>query len=119
MLRVDVSYLPQHCWTSTGPLGIRDAWGFFCSGVAAPRSQCFNARNGHQGRNPGADWHGRTRDVARTYREALRRERKDLPAYNNALSVYLGHFPTMGHDAGRQAVAEIIATDFRDRDRAN
>ena len=61
---------------------------------------------------------GATRDVARTYREALRREGKDLPAYNRALSVYLGHFPTVSHDSARQAVAEIIATDFRDRDRA-
>ncbi len=61
---------------------------------------------------------GATRDVARTYREALRREGKDLPAYNKALSVYLGHFPTMSHDAARQAVDEIIATGFRDRDRA-
>ena len=59
-----------------------------------------------------------TRDVARTYREALRREGKDLPAYNKVLSVYLGHFPTMSHDAARQAVAEIIAADFRDRGRA-
>ncbi len=33
-----------------------------------------------------------------------------------ALSVYLGHFPTMSH--ARQAVAEIIAADLRDRDRA-
>ncbi len=61
---------------------------------------------------------GATRDVARTYREALRRGGKDLPAYNAALSVYLGHFPTTSHDAARQAVAEIIAADFRDRDRA-
>ena len=61
---------------------------------------------------------GATRDVARTYREALRREGKDLPAYNRALSVYLGHFPTMSHDVARQAVAEIIAADLRDRDRA-
>ncbi len=61
---------------------------------------------------------GATRDVARTYREALRREGKDLAAYNRALSVYLGHFPTMSHDAARQAVAEIIAADFRDWDRA-
>ncbi len=61
---------------------------------------------------------GATRDVARTYREALRRGGKDLPAYNRALSVYLGHFPTMSHDAARQAVTEIIAADFRDRDRA-
>ncbi len=61
---------------------------------------------------------GATRDVARAYREALRREKKDLPAYNTALSVYLGHFPTMSHDAARQAVAEIIAADLRDRDRA-
>ena len=37
---------------------------------------------------------GVTRDVARTYREALQREGKDLPAYDLALSVYLGHFPT-------------------------
>ena len=35
-----------------------------------------------------------------------------------ALSVYLGHFPTMSHDAARQAVAEIIAADSRDRGRA-
>ena len=42
---------------------------------------------------------GVTRDVARTYREALQREGKDLPAYNMALSVYLGHFPTVSHDA--------------------
>ena len=61
---------------------------------------------------------GATRDVARTYREALRREGKDLPAYNMALSVYLGHFPTMSHDAARQAVDEIIAADFRDWERA-
>jgi len=61
---------------------------------------------------------GATRDVARTYREALRREGKDLPASNTALSVYLGHFPTMSHDAARQAVAEIIVADFQDRDRA-
>ncbi len=59
---------------------------------------------------------GNTRDVARAYREALRREKRDLPAYNMALSVYLGHFPTMSH--ARQAVAEIIAADLRDRDRA-
>ena len=59
-----------------------------------------------------------TRDVARAYREALRREKKNLPAYNRALSVYLAHFPTMSHDAARQAVTEIITADFRDRDRA-
>ena len=59
-----------------------------------------------------------TRDVARAYREALRREKKDLPAYNRALSVYLGHFPTMSHDAARQAVTEIITADLGDRDRA-
>ena len=40
------------------------------------------------------------RDVARTYREALQREGKDLPARNMALKVYLGHFPTVSHDAG-------------------
>ena len=62
---------------------------------------------------------GATRDVARAYREALRREKKDLPAYNTALSVYLGHFPTMSHDAARQAVAEIIAADFQSRDRGH
>ena len=62
---------------------------------------------------------GATRDVARTYREALGREKKDLPAYNKALSVYLGHFPTMSHDAARQAVAEIIAADFQDRERGH
>ena len=61
---------------------------------------------------------GATRDVAKTYREALRREKKDLPAYNQALSVYLGYFPTMSHDAARHAVAEIIAADIRERDRA-
>ncbi len=66
----------------------------------------FSARRDHT---------GPTRDVARVYREALRREKKDLPAYNTALSVYLGHFPTMSHDAARQAVAEIIAADVRDR----
>ena len=60
---------------------------------------------------------GATRDVTRTYREALRREKRDLPAYNTALSVYLGHFPTMSHGAARQAVADIIAADHRDRDR--
>ena len=54
-----------------------------------------------------------------TYREALRREKKDLPAYNTALSVYLGHFPTMSHDTARQAVAEIIAADFQSRDRGH
>lgn len=59
-----------------------------------------------------------TRDVAKTYREVLRREKKDLPAYNQALSVFLGYFPTMSHDAARRAVAEIVATDFRTRDRA-
>ncbi len=62
---------------------------------------------------------GATRDVARTYREALRREGRDLPAYNTALSVYLGHFPTMSHDAARQAVAEIIAADFQNRERGH
>ena len=44
---------------------------------------------------------GATRDVARTYREALRREGKDLPAYNTALSVYLGHFPPAMMPHGR------------------
>ncbi len=58
-----------------------------------------------------------TRDVARTYREALRREGKDLPAYNLALSVYLGHFPTVSHDAACQAVAQIIAADLDGRER--
>ena len=47
---------------------------------------------------------GDTRDVARAYREALRREKRDLPAYN------------MRH--ARQAVSEIIAADLRDRDRS-
>ena len=55
---------------------------------------------------------GVTRDVAKTYREALQREGKDLPAYNLALSVYLGHFPTVSHDAACQAVTQIIAADF-------
>ena len=63
------------------------------------------------------DESGVTRDVARTYREALRREGKDFPAYNLALSVYIGHFPTVSHDAARQAVAQIIAADFQDRER--
>ncbi len=62
---------------------------------------------------------GATRDVARTYREALRREGKDLPAYNRALSVYLGHFPTTSHGVARQAVADIIAADFRNRERGH
>ncbi len=62
---------------------------------------------------------GATRDVARTYREALRREKKDLPAYNTALSVYLGHFPTVSHGAARQAVAEIVAADFQNRERGH
>ena len=61
---------------------------------------------------------GATRDVARTYREALRQEKTDLPAYNTSLSVYLGHFPTMSHDAARQVVAEIIAAAFQSRNRA-
>jgi hypothetical protein len=78
---------------------------------------------GDQGRNKGRIGMGEdgaaTRDVARAYREALRREKKDLPAYNTALSVYLGHFPTMSHDAARQAVAEIIAADFQSRDRGH
>ena len=61
---------------------------------------------------------GVTRDVARTYREALQREGKDLPAYyNQALSVYLGHLPTVSHDAACQAVAQIIAADFDGRER--
>ena len=30
-------------------------------------------------------------DVAATYRETLRRERKDYPAYKAAVKVYLGH----------------------------
>jgi len=60
---------------------------------------------------------GVTRDVARTYREALQREGKDLPAYNMALSLYLGHFPTVSHDAARQAVAQNIAADFDGRER--
>ncbi len=60
---------------------------------------------------------GVPRDVATTYREALQREGKDLPAYNLALSVYLGHFPTVSHDAACQAVTQIIATDFADRER--
>ncbi len=60
---------------------------------------------------------GVTRDVAKTYREALQREGKDFPAYNLALSVYLEHFPTVGHDAARHAVAQIIARDFADRER--
>ena len=62
---------------------------------------------------------GATRDVARTYREALRREGKDLPAYNKALSVYLGHFPTISHDAAQHAVTEIIAADFQNRERGH
>ncbi len=62
---------------------------------------------------------GATRDVARVYREALRREKKDLPAYNTALSVYLEHFPTVSHGAARQAVAEIIAADFQNRERGH
>ena len=105
------------------PWASADAWGFFCSGVAAARSQCFNVLKGHQGRNKGRigmrEDNGATRDVARTYREALRREGKDLPAYNTALSVYLGHFPTMSHDAARQAVAEIIAADSQNRERGH
>ena len=60
---------------------------------------------------------GVTRDVARTYREALQREGKDLPSYNLALSVYLGHFPTVSHDAACQAVTQIIAADFDSRER--
>ncbi len=80
--------------------------------IAAARAECFNAPKGHHGQ--GADWHGRRR--ARTYREALRREGIDLPAYNRALSVYLGHFPTMCHGAARRAVVEIIAADLKDRE---
>ena len=66
------------------------------------------------GEDGGATW-----DVARTYREALRREGKDLGAYNRALSVYLRHFPTRSHGAARQAVAEIIAADFQNRERGH
>ena len=65
--------------------------------IAAARAECFNAPKGHQGRNKGRigmrEDNGATRDVARTYREALRREGKHLGAYNRALSVYLEHFP--------------------------
>jgi len=74
---------------------------------------------GTKGRIGMREDNGATRDVARTYREALGREKKDLPAYNKALSVYLGHFPTMSHDAARQAVAEIIAADFQNRERGH
>ena len=81
----------------------------------------MNIPNGRQGRTKERIGMGEdgaaTRDVARAYREALRREKKDLPAYNKALSVYLGHFPTMSHDAAREAVTEIIAADVRDWDR--
>ncbi len=62
------------------PRASADPWGFFCSGVAAARSQCFNVLKGHQGRNKGRigmrEDNGATRDVARTYREALRREKR-------------------------------------------
>ena len=122
MLRADASF-SSLCWISMSPRASADPWGFFCSDVAAARSQCFNVLKGRQGRNKGRigmrEDNGATRDVARTYREALRREKKDLPAYNTALSVYLGHFPTMSHDAARQAVAEIIAADFQSRDRGH
>ncbi len=97
--------------------------GGFVPSIAAPLSECFNVLKGHQGRNQGAvgmrEDNGATRDVARTYREALRREKKDLPAYNTALSVYLGHFRTMSYYAARRAVAEIIAADFQSRDRGH
>ena len=36
---------------------------------------------------------GPTRDVARTYREALRREKKDLPAYNHCTERLPRAFP--------------------------
>ena len=46
-------------------------------------------------------------DVAATYQEALKRLSKDLPAYEAAVKVYLGHRPNAGN--ARMKVAEIIA----------
>ncbi len=52
-------------------------------------------------------------DVAATYREALKRLGMDLPAYEAAVEVYLGHRP---NDANAQArVAEIIAREADER----
>jgi hypothetical protein len=54
-------------------------------------------------------------DVAAAYRETLRRERNDYPAYEAAVKVYLGHRPNAGN--ARVKVAEIIAraADYRAR----
>ena len=60
---------------------------------------------------------GVTRDVARTYREALQREGNDQPAYLEALRVYRRHYPTVGEVAARRIVARIIAADFDGRER--
>ena len=46
-------------------------------------------------------------DVAATYQEALKRLGKDLPAYEAAVKVYLGHRPNAGNACMK--VAEIIA----------
>ncbi len=60
-----------------------------------------------------------TRDVAATYREIRLRAGNHLPAYQAAVRVYKGHHPTVSDAAAREAVSKIVATAFRDRDRAN
>ena len=54
-------------------------------------------------------------DVAATYQEALKRLGKDLPAYEAAVKVYLGHRPNAGN--ARMKVAEIIARAADERAR--
>ena len=54
-------------------------------------------------------------DVAATYQETLKRLGKDLPAYEAAVKVYLGHRPTVGN--ARAKVAEIIARASDERAR--
>ena len=54
-------------------------------------------------------------DVAATYQEALKQLGKDLPAYEAAVKVYLGHRPNSGN--ARMKVAEIVARAADERAR--
>ena len=58
------------------------------------------------------------RDTATAYRETRLTGAGDLPAYEAALKVYLGHHPTVSDGVARQAVSEIIAEDSQARERS-
>ena len=57
------------------------------------------------------------KDVAAAYYEVLKDGDRDFVAFEAALRVYKGHYPTVREGAARRAVAKIVADSSQEKAR--